>query len=455
MRPQYDTLIIGAGVAGLAAGRMLAAAGRRVAILESRERVGGRIFTRWVDEPGSAGDLPIELGAEFIHGLPEETWSLVREAQIAPYELKGSRLTMAGRLETQDQGQNSVDVLRELKTWARTGSGLRDMTFAQYLGLAQIDALQAEAAAAYVESFNAADRDVIGIAALAKQQSAEDAHQGDRIFRIQEGYETIPHLLAAGIANSGCPVFLNQKVERVVWNPGSVAVSGTDDQRRKFTLEGRRAIVTLPLGVLQAGTVDFEPIPAEVMSHAGRMRMGAVLRVILVFRSRFWCEDAWAGGAGKLKKELRRLSFLFTPRQVPATWWTPMPHRAPMLTGWIGGPGASRILETLSASDPYALLRECLSVLSKTFGVPETELGRLLVSWHWHDWSADEFARGAYSYVPAGAIDAPDNMTLPVQRTLYFAGEHTDTVGDWGTVHGALRSGLRAAEQVLGDFTFQ
>jgi monoamine oxidase len=93
--------------------------------------------------------------------------------------------------------------------------------------------------------------------------------------------------------------------------------------------------------------------------------------------------------------------------------------------------------------------------LSKTFGVSETELERLLISWHWHDWNADEFARGAYSYVPAGAIDAPDNMTLPVEGTLYFAGEHTDTVGDWGTVHGALRSGLRAAGQVLGDATFR
>jgi monoamine oxidase len=289
--------------------------------------------------------------------LPEETWALVREAHIATYELKGSRLTMAaGRLETQDPAQNSgFDVLRELKIWARTQTSLRDMTFAQYLRLAQIDAPQAEAAAAYVEGFNAADQHVIGIAALAKQQSAEDAHQGDRIFRIPAGYETIPHLLAAGIANAGCPVFLNHKVERVVWSPGSVAVSGTDDQHRKFTIEGRRAIVTLPLGVLQAGVVDFEPIPSEVMSQAVRMRMGAVLRVILVFRSRFWREDTWAIGDGKLKKELRRLSFLFTPQQVPATWWTPMPHRAPMLTGWVGGPGASRIQETLSASDPCAL----------------------------------------------------------------------------------------------------
>jgi monoamine oxidase len=94
-------------------------------------------------------------------------------------------------------------------------------------------------------------------------------------------------------------------------------------------------------------------------------------------------------------------------------------------------------------------LQEWLRILSKAFGVCTTALQRLLVSWHTHDWEADEFARGAYSYVPAGALDAPAKLTVPVADTLYFAGEHTDTVGDWGTVHGALRSGLRAARQIL------
>jgi monoamine oxidase len=68
-----------------------------------------------------------------------------------------------------------------------------------------------------------------------------------------------------------------------------------------------------------------------------------------------------------------------------------------------------------------------------------------------HDWQADPFARGAYSYVPAGAADASLHLSYPVDGTLFFAGEHTDTSGHWGTVHAALRSGLRAAEQLLQD----
>jgi monoamine oxidase len=81
----------------------------------------------------------------------------------------------------------------------------------------------------------------------------------------------------------------------------------------------------------------------------------------------------------------------------------------------------------------------------------ERALAQRLRSWHTHDWSADAYARGAYSYVPAGALDASDEMSVPVAGTLYFAGEHTDTSGHWGTVHGALRSGLRAARRVLRD----
>jgi monoamine oxidase len=339
----YDTLIIGAGVAGLAAGRALAAAGRRVAILEARDRVGGRILTRRLEPPDA--NLPVELGAEFIHGLPEETWALVRASRLATFELGGSQLEMGnGGLKQHDERQDSIfEVLRGLRTWISKQPGAADMTFAEYLRIARIDTAQAETAARYVEGFNAADQHVIGIAALAKQQSAEDAVQGDRIFRVQAGYEAIPRALAAGLARGGCAILLKRKVQRVAWRRGAVAASGIDEHNRKFTLQSQRAIVTLPLGVLQAGLVDFEPKPAEVASQAQRVRMGSVVRVTLVFRSRFWGGGPVSFGPPRLKKDLEQLSFLFTPRCVPATWWTAMPNPAPMLTGWTGGPRAAEL----------------------------------------------------------------------------------------------------------------
>jgi monoamine oxidase len=88
-------------------------------------------------------------------------------------------------------------------------------------------------------------------------------------------------------------------------------------------------------------------------------------------------------------------------------------------------------------------------MLAKLFGSSPVELQRRLRAWYTHDWQGDEFTRGAYSYVPVGALDASERMSIPIKDTLYFAGEHTDTTGHWGTVHGALRSGERAAAQVL------
>ena len=79
------------------------------------------------------------------------------------------------------------------------------------------------------------------------------------------------------------------------------------------------------------------------------------------------------------------------------------------------------------------------------------ELEHLLVAWYTHDWLHDGYAKGAYSYVPAGAVHAPQRIAVPVDGTLFFAGEHTDLEGHWGTVHAALQSGLRAAGAVVAS----
>jgi monoamine oxidase len=92
-----------------------------------------------------------------------------------------------------------------------------------------------------------------------------------------------------------------------------------------------------------------------------------------------------------------------------------------------------------------------VTTLAKVMGLEEDEVRRELINCYTHDWQADEFARGAYSYVAAGRLDAPAAMAEPVSGTLFFAGEHTDVTGHWGTVHAAMRSGLRAAEQILGS----
>ncbi len=430
---KFDVLVIGAGVAGLNAGRLLAQAGRRVAILEARNRIGGRIWTRPVSLDNSQRLGSVELGAEFVHGLPTETWSLIEEAALRTYEVDGSSLRFDGsRLITADIQQGSAErVLEEMRQWIGKQPMASDLSFIDYLKGRTLDPLTARAASNYVEGFNAADQNRISVAALAKQQAAEDAIATDRLFRVEAGYAALPGFLAERFVAAGGELMLDAPVKRISWKRGAVTVEVASKQ-----YHADRALITVPLGVLQAETIEFVPRPAAVLFHANRLAMGPVVKVVLVFKSKFWSED---------------LSFLLAPTEVPPTWWTPMPNQAPTLTGWVGGPKAEGLLRLVTAQgDAGALLDQCLATLAKIFTRSLADIRRMLLSWHMHDWQSDDYARGAYSYVPVGALDAPEKMSQPVEDTLYFAGEHTDRAGHWGTVHAALATGVTAGRQVIG-----
>jgi monoamine oxidase len=433
----YDTLVLGAGIAGLAAARALADAGQHVVLIEARDRIGGRIFTDRVIARNSGEPVSIELGAEFIHGLPPASWDLIKEAKLNTYELDGTSLSFIRggfQASAADYG-DAGSVIDGMMAWLTRQARGTDMTFAQYLDRAGIDESRGKRASLYVEGFNAADSRVIGIAALVRQQRAEDQVQADELFRIEAGYDALPTFLSDRFAAAGGTLLLSHPIRRVRWSQNAVAVSGVDAGGESFELHAERAVVTLPLGVLQAGSVEFEPAPQEIFSNAARLAMGPVVRISLLFDAKFWQHD---------------LSFLLTRDEVLSAWWTPMPKSAPLITGWAGGPRAAALtVRSGAGAQRHALLEETLGALSRLYGIATRDLHSRLISWHTHDWQADPYSRGAYSYAPAGALNASDNMTLPVEDSLYFAGEHTDTTGNWGTVHGALGSGLRAAAQLL------
>jgi monoamine oxidase len=448
MQREYDVVIVGAGAAGLAAAARLAQAGRRVALLEARDRIGGRIFTRHLPAAEGHAPLRVELGAEFIHGLPPATWSLVGQAKLSAYEIAGSELSFVnGNWEPPTNYSAAIHVIADMMKWLEAHPGC-DMSFAEYLAANPTDAASAAAAARYVEGFNAADRNRVGIASLAVQQRAEDAIDADRLFHVAEGYVAVLEFLAAQLRAAGGALSLAAPVRRIEWRRGRVRVeSGTGGE----TLHARRALITVPLGVLQAQTIDFAPRPANILAHAHRLAMGDVVRAVLLFRERFWRCASAPSIPDRIRDKLADLSFLFTPAEVPPTWWTPNPTPTPMLTAWIGGTKATELRRSIAAGgDPLALPRRCLATLARIFELSFAEVQHLLLSWHEHDWSADPYSRGAYSYVPAGALDAPAELSVPVEETLYFAGEHTDVTGHWGTVHAAIGTGVRAAEQILG-----
>ncbi len=425
----WDVTVVGAGIAGLGCARMLAERGLRVCVVEARERVGGRVRTERV---GGQGGQIVELGAEFVHGRPEELLHLIREAGLTLCERGGTSVAFeGGRLTNDDAEDRGFAPLEDLRGWAG-----EDRAFGTWLdGSRWADDEEVRASVlGYVEGFNAADAGVISARALGVQQVAEEAIEGDRLAHVCEGYDRIAEFLAERIRSAGGEVWCGITVAAVHWSAGRAALETSAGE-----IAAAKAVLTLPLGVLQAGSVRIVPEPVTCIQASQGMRMGEVCRFSMVFR------ECWWEGL-EPQPALRALSFLFDFNETPAVWWTTYPEPGAVLTGWVGGPRARALLGKTDDELGDVGVRQ----LARVFGVPEVHVREQLVAVQRHDWSLDALACGAYSYVAAGGLAASARMSEPVEHTLFFAGEHTDTTGHWGTVHGALRSGLRAARQVLG-----
>ncbi len=188
----------------------------------------------------------------------------------------------------------------------------------------------------------------------------------------------------------------------------------------------------------------FAPeLPAEKQLAIDHLAMGKVIRVTLRFRERFW--ENLPPPHSKNSKTLDQLQFLITEDEWFPTWWTTFPEKVPLLTGW----APFRSAELLSGKDEAFVIERAVSSLSSVLKVNKQELKDLLQAGYFHDWQSDPFSRGAYSYVKVGGDCAQKELGSPLEHTLFFAGEASDVTGQHGTVHGAIASGHRAAQQIL------
>jgi len=437
-----EAVVVGAGAAGLSAARALAAAGARVRVLEARERIGGRVLTL---HPPDAR-LPIELGAEFVHGAAEQVVRVAREAGLVLLEVGSHRREatanalrpLEGFWERLDRVMRRLDAERE-----------PERSFAEFLAMQPGGprlARERALARQFVTGFHAADVRRIGERALADGGSPGDDPQEQRMRRVLAGYDGVTRALATDLGDA---IRLGHVVRRISWAPGGVRVACTSPSGAPLDpVRARCVIVTLPVGVLQAapprtGAVVFDPEPSGVRAALATLASGSVTRVTLRFDEPFWEDDATV--ARRAGGPLPQLSFVHGRGDEFPIWWTTHPAHEPLLVGWTGGPTAARLSPLRDA-----LTERALAALSRNFGPSAARLRRRLRgAWH-HDWEHDPFARGAYSYALVGGHDAARRLARPVRGTLFFAGEATDTAGSTGTVHGAIASGERAAKQVLG-----
>jgi monoamine oxidase len=158
------------------------------------------------------------------------------------------------------------------------------------------------------------------------------------------------------------------------------------------------------------------------------------VKIILSFESPFWEE-----------RGVTDLSFLHARGEMFPTWWTTRPVATSILVGWAAGPAAERL--TLKGDD--FILNAAITSLANALKMDVRSVEQRVDAYFIADWLKDPFSVGAYSYVPVGAISAPDVLAEPIADTLYFAGEATNGDGNSGTMHGAIATGYRAAAEVL------
>lgn len=444
-RKRVDVLVLGAGAAGLAAARDLSQAGLRVTVLEARPRVGGRVLTLH----DTRSPIPIELGAEFVHGEAPETLAVARAAGLAILELPDiHELVTGGRFKKMGDFWEIVNRMNK-DLAKRVAARGRDFPVSEYLDSARIPGPARGMLRSFVEGFYAALPERLSAKSLAEEaeESEADSLEGKQ-FRIANGNDALMKWLRDGLDPERCEVRLSTAVHTVQWKRGAVSVaSRAGDGSELPAVSARAVMVTLPHAVLKAGALKFDPvIPAKQRALAG-IETGQIFKIVLRFRAAFWEKSEFlkerregfrANGAGE------SLNFLHAQGAEVPTWWTALPVRAPILTGWVGGVAA----ETLLGEEPQSRLERTLVALSNILSVPRRELEEQLDAWSSHDWRADPFARGAYSYVGVNGSSAPRALGRPVEGTLFFAGEATN--GEQiGTVAGALASGRRAAREAL------
>lgn len=419
-----EILIIGAGISGLVAARMLLRSGLKVTLMEARGRTGGRILT--VSQHG----VTAEAGPEFIHGYLKETISLLEEYHIPYIKMEGKMYFFRkGHFTEEQENADHWETLIKKMKMLRS-----DIPFMQFLrenfSGEHFRGLR-ESAIRYASGFDLADPHTASTCSLVREWEQEDAEQ----FRIPAGYGKLTDELTLDILSGGGEIFFNQTVGHIQWEKDAVTVTASGN--RKFCAD--KLLLTLPVGVLNGKDMEnyrivFEPDIPLKRRALEKIGFGAVIKIILYWKTPFW------------KEFVNDLQFIISDQDIP-TWWTQNPTENGILVGWLGGLPA----------DDYAGLSDAqitamaLQNLSSLFGISTAGLKDKLLDVKIYNWRKDPFAAGAYSFDLAGSGEAKTIWKRSIEKTLFFAGEACYEGPYMGTVEAAIISGLETATEIISS----
>ncbi len=412
------TIVIGAGIAGLSAGYHLTQAGREVILLEARDRIGGRVWTN-----RDFADIPVEFGAELIHGAKISTWEWVEKLGLKTVHWQKTDDSMVrledGRWMTMREARETSPEFDITRSWI-----LQDIdepmseedlgTYLKRIGftdeqLRYVQRSYANAEGEAMDKLNAAAHATV-------LQSSEDGDFSDH--RILDGYDSYYNALADGL-----DIRLNTVVTEIDWSD-DVTVKTADGQ----TFTGDNAVITVTVGVLKANAIQFTPELPQVKHEAlAGIDMGPVMKMVYEFEEPI----------------LDRSIGAIYAKDSPPMWWSPSLRRDEDTIVWTAFFSGNYAREMLELGEEKAL-QKGLETLREEVGNPELTYKQA----RWVNWPQDEFSRGGYSYCLPGHLDARDKLAQPTPP-LYWAGEGAAPLDQVAVVHGAYFTGQRAANEII------
>jgi monoamine oxidase len=422
---KHQVIVVGAGMAGLAAARHLRSQDQEVLILEARDRVGGRLWTsqKWPD-------APVDLGASWIHGVTgNPITDLADEAETDRletsydrsiiYDSNGQPITGKRESELERLMEKLHQALRKAQD-SDSDSSVRNVVE----GLAQKSKL--DEPTLHLLNFlvsSEIEQEYAGSASRLSAHWFDTAKTfGGEDALFAEGYQVIVDLLSEGQS-----IRVGEIVNRIDWSSDAVKVLTS---RGEYSAD--KVLVTLPLGALKSGKVEFVPqLPRTKSNAISKLEMGHLNKCYLRFPEVFWPKDVdWLE---------------YIPRD-HGTWteWVSFANAAdkPILLGFNAG-DRGRDIETWTDAQ---IVDSAMKTLRTIFGtkIPNP------IDYQITRWSSDPFALGAYSFNPVGSHPKlRRQLSEPIENKLYFAGEATER-DYFATAHGAYLSGIRAAKEILG-----
>lgn len=442
--------IIGAGAAGLYAADILKAKGINVVIFEASDRLGGRVRSLKSLDKASASllfnsqtelssDFPNELGASQVIGS-DSTWGkIVTELKLstvdvttnAPdsYFLKGA-FAEAATAQMDADFIAATNFFNNIPSYAGSNVSVQQAVSAAGLNPGVYSILNS-----WIGNKYGTSNDQLSMKALAEGFSL--ITRNDSILTLADN--PVQDALLSRYSKVVADVVMNSVVKEINYSGDKVVVSGVKSTSEPFSAEVNKLIVTVPVSILKNGSIMFTPaLPSAKASALATIGMDAAIRVLLDFKANFWGSTS---------------GFLYGGKEAPDYFNSGVGRSELSKTMGITimGPKAAE-LSLLGKNVIPVLLAELDSIFDGKASLNVRKDFDDNVVAVIQDWSLEPHILGGVSYVkPGGNNQHRIDLSATVENKLFFAGEATDINGEFGTINGALLSGERAANEVIGS----